>query len=109
MKQEDLQIIKKEIQELIQKLEGEIADLEANAQPVAPENAIGRISRMDAINNQSVLEASLRNRRRKLSKLRIALSNVDQPGFGICSSCGRNINPKRVMLMPESTRCIHCA
>jgi len=32
--------------------------------PIAPENAIGRVSRMDAINNKSVNEAALK----KLSK-----------------------------------------
>jgi len=101
--------IASEIKQLIKKLEAEIISLEESAAPVAPENAIGRISRMDAINNKSVVEASLRNRRKKLGKLRVALSNVGKPGFGQCSNCGKNINPKRIMLMPESSKCIRCA
>lgn len=40
----------------IQKLELEITELTELTQPVAPENAIGRISRMDAINNKSINE-----------------------------------------------------
>ena len=35
--------------------------------PIAPENAIGRISRMDAINNKSVIEAALRKQKIKCS------------------------------------------
>lgn len=35
--------------------------LEDSCKPIAPDVAIGRISRMDAINNKSVMEASLRN------------------------------------------------
>lgn len=109
MKQEDLQFLEKEILLLITKLDQEIDEMEDSAGPVSPENSIGRISRMDAINNKSVVEASLRHRRKKVSKLRIALSNIRKPGFGICVSCKKPINPKRLMLMPESDKCMRCA
>lgn len=109
MKQEEIKILKQEIRQLIKKLTSEIAQMEESAAPVAPENSIGRISRMDAINNKSVVEASLRNRRKKLAKLQVALSKVDNPGFGQCNNCKQSINPKRLMLMPESDRCIKCA
>jgi DnaK suppressor protein len=101
--------IASEIKQMIKKLESEISALEESAAPVAPENSIGRISRMDAINNKSVVEASLRNRKKKLGKLHVALSNVHKPGFGQCSNCGAAINPKRLMLLPESNKCIRCA
>ena len=109
MKQKDREILENEIKSLISKLESEIADLEDSAAPVAPENSIGRISRMDAINNKSVLEASLRNRKKKLSRLQLSLSKVYEPGFGVCVQCKQNINPKRLMLVPESDKCVHCA
>lgn len=109
MKQEELKKLEKEIKAMIKQLTIEISDLEESAAPVAPENSIGRISRMDAINNKSVVEASLRNRKRKLSKLHLALNNVRKPGFGLCTSCKKNINPKRLMLMPQSDKCVICA
>jgi len=109
MTQEELKKIEKEIKTMIKELQKEIIDLEESAAPVSPENAIGRISRMDAINNKSVVEASLRHRKKKLSKLQLALSKVYQPGFGECESCGRKINPKRLMLMPQSDKCVNCA
>ena len=40
------------------------------SKPVAPENSIGRISRMDAINNKSVIEAALRESQFKLNQLK---------------------------------------
>ncbi len=109
MTQKELQLSEKEIKVMIEQLELEIASLEESAAPVAPENSIGRISRMDAINNKSVIEASLRNRKRKLSKLHLSLTKIRQPGFGICVSCKKNINPKRLMLLPESDKCVRCA
>ena len=41
------------------------------SKPIAPENSIGRISRMDAINNKSVLEAALREAQSKLIQFSI--------------------------------------
>ncbi len=109
MLQEELKNLEKEIKSMIKNLQKEIIDLEESAAPISPENSIGRISRMDAINNKSVIEASLRNRKKKLSKLQLALSKVYQKGFGECASCGSQINPKRLMLMPQSDKCIKCA
>ena len=40
--------------------------------PISPENNIGRISRMDAINNKSVAEAAMGATKRKLYTLRVA-------------------------------------
>ncbi len=109
MTQEELKILKRDIKRMITTLQSELQELEESAKPISPENSIGRISRMDAINNKGVLDASIRNRKKKLSKLQLALSKVDSPGFGNCVNCKNPINPKRLMLLPESNRCIRCA
>ncbi len=101
--------LRKKILERIAQAEKEIAHLEENTKPIAPENSIGRISRMDAINNKSVAEATLRSARRKISKLRIAITNIDKEGFGSCENCKRPIQVARLMFMPESTKCMRCA
>lgn len=109
MTREELQALKSKIKAMIIKSETDIKDMEAMTQPISPENAIGRISRMDAINNKSVMEAVLRNKKRKLYKLKIALANADKEGFGICSNCKKPIQLGRLILMPESNHCIKCA
>ena len=101
--------LKEKIEALIKKSELEILDLEDMSAPVSPENSIGRISRMDAINNKSVMEAALRNKKEKLSKLKVALSKIDTPGFGLCAMCKRPIREARLIFMPESSRCVRCA
>jgi DnaK suppressor protein len=101
--------LKEKIKTLITKLETEVIRLEEATKPIGPENAIGRVSRMDAINNKSVSEAALRSSKRKLSSLRVALTKIDAPEFGICTRCKRPIAPARLMFMPESIRCINCA
>ncbi len=109
MTKEELKELASAIKQKIKKLQTEMVSLEDSAAPVAPENSIGRISRMDAINNKSVLDAAIRHRKNKLGKLQVALANVNKPGFGSCKNCGKVINPKRIVLMPESGKCIKCA
>lgn len=109
MTKEELKELASAIKQKIKKLQDEMISLEASAAPVAPENSIGRISRMDAINNKSVVEAAIRHRKNKLGKLQVALANINKPGFGQCKNCGVAINPLRIVLMPESGKCIKCA
>lgn len=97
------------IKRLIQEAQVSIAEMEEMTKPVGPENSIGRVSRMDAINNKSVMESALRNKRSKLSKLKVALHAIDEDGFGICTNCGHPIQEGRLLYMPESTRCVRCA
>jgi DnaK suppressor protein len=105
----DKSVIKQKILDLITQSQDAIKDMKNMTAPVSPENSIGRISRMDAINNKSVMEAALRHKKEKLSKLKMALSNLDKPEFGICSRCKNPIQPGRLIYMPESTLCIRCA
>lgn len=101
--------LKVKIKDLIAEAEAAIVSMEAMTRPVAPENSIGRISRMDAINNKSVMESSLRNTKSRLSKLRVAWHTIDDPDFGVCSMCKQIIQEGRLLYMPESTRCVRCA
>ena len=106
---EERAILKKRILETIEKTEKEITYLIDATKPISPENSIGRISRMDAINNKSVSEVGLRSAKRKLSNLKISLNKIDMPSFGGCSICKRPIAPARLMFMPQSTKCVRCA
>lgn len=109
MDQKQRKEIKKIIKEEIAKTEAKISEYKQQSQPVEPENAIGRISRMDAINNKSVVEAALRKAEEKLKKLDYALSQVDKEGFGICTRCKNPIPSGRILLMPQSVHCVKCA
>ncbi|MGB1204813.1 MAG: TraR/DksA family transcriptional regulator [Chitinophagales bacterium] len=105
----EIEVFTKKITTEIEKVKKDIIDLKELTKPIPPENSLGRITRMDAINNKSVNEANLRRSRRKLSKLQQALHHVDKPDFGKCMSCKRQIQIGRLMFMPESNRCIRCA
>ena len=93
----------------IEKTEKLIREYNELTKPVEPENAIGRISRMDAINNKSVTEATLRKAKDKLEKLKFALSRVDDDDFGRCISCKKPIPLGRILIMPQARTCVSCS
>jgi len=105
----DKKFFKEKIVTEIKKLQVKIDELKEATKPIAPDVAIGRISRMDAINNKSVNEAALRTAEAKLNKLEMALDKVDDPKFGICIRCGQQIPEGRLLIMPESIKCVNCA
>ena len=109
MNQEDKANLKSKIEEMIIKYEADIVETEKMTQPVSPENSIGRVSRMDAINNKTINENALRKAENKLKNLELALSKVDEPDFGQCAKCKGEIPIQRVMLVPQSRYCVNCA
>lgn len=102
------QEIKETIQKKILRTEEAIIELKELTKPISPENAIGRISRMDAINNRSVNEAALRQTEQSIIKLKKALLDIDSPTFGVCKKCSANIQLGRLKFRPESVFCMNC-
>ena len=101
--------IKAQIKQRIDVIIIENNELREVVKPISPENAIGRISRMDAINNKSVNEAALRTKVQTLSNLNYALSHVDDSDFGICIKCNQPIPEGRILLLPQARKCVNCS
>lgn len=91
------------------KVEFKITDLKELTQPIPPEDSIGRISRMDAINNRSINEATLRTTQSILNNINLALERINDDDFGNCNLCGAEIPIGRLLIMPGSSKCTNCA
>jgi len=109
MNKKDLEKVRKQITSEIEKTEENIKEYKESTKPISPENAIGRISRMDAINNKSVMEAALRKSEEKLKSLSYLINQVDNPEFGLCRRCKNQIPLPRLLFMPQSPFCVNCA
>ena len=97
------------ISEEIKKTRIIIADYKELVKPIAPDCAIGRVSRMDAINNKSVTEAALRQSEKKLNGLLYMRETLGSKSFGLCQKCKQNIPVPRLLFMPQSRFCVNCA
>lgn len=96
--------IKKEICQILE----DIVGLKENSRPIPPDNAIGRLTRMEAINEKSIVEANLRKTKLRLERLKAALDRVDTESFGECVICEGPIPMNRLRVLPESTVCVDC-
>ncbi len=101
--------IRKKILVEIENSKESIAELEEIMQPIEPDCAIGRLSRMEAIQNQGVAEQSLKQARDKLNKLEYMLNKVGTDEFGKCKNCGEPIPIERILFIPENPYCIKCS
>ena len=101
--------LKQKLLDEISKTELLIKEYQELTKPIAPDVAIGRISRMDAINNKSVAEAALRQAEEKLRNLQRVSSKIDDKDFGICLKCHKPIPLGRILIRPESLDCVNCA
>lgn len=106
---EELDKYKKVLDQAIEKTRANIEELEELTRPIAPENSIGRVSRMDAINNKSVNESALRKSRQKLIKMNHNLEALEKGGFGDCASCKQAIPVERLLFLPETNLCTPCS
>lgn len=109
MNQEEQEQIRQTILEKIKILEIELEDLRELTKPQGLDSAIGRVSRMDFINNKSINEAQIRKNENKLRGLNNWLGKLGTADFGKCVRCGNEINIKRLLFLPESNHCIQCA
>jgi len=109
MNAQEKQQLRERIQEEIQSAREQVMELKEMTQPIAPDAAIGRLSRMEAINNKSVNELLLSKTEAKLQRLEASLASIDSDGYGLCRSCKQPIPLGRLMMVPESTQCVECA
>lgn len=106
---EEKEKIKEAILRKAEELDDRISEYRELTKPIPPSDAIGRVSRMDAINNKSVNEAALRQAEKQRQGLDRALQRLDDDRFGLCTRCGEAIPTGRIMLMPGALTCVRCA
>jgi len=82
---------------------------ETRSTVILDQQSVGRLSRMDAMQQQAMAQATERRRAVERQKLEAALARIDADEFGFCADCGDDIPPARLALDPTVLRCISCA
>lgn len=94
---------------LVSSLETTLADSAEAARPVELDQpAVGRVSRIDAIQQQKMLEATRASQSARLRLARSALARFETEDYGECLACGEEIDVARLQARPESLYCIEC-
>ena len=76
--------------------------------PVALDEPIGRLTRMDAIQQQSMSTANRGQTDLRLRQVQQALRLVEREEYGLCRRCEEAIGYARLSARPESPYCIDC-
>ena len=88
------------------------ADLDSNkeaAEVVKLDTSIGRLSRMDAMQNQQMALELRRRQENQLLRIKSALKRMDQGRYGLCGKCKKNIDEDRLEISPDAVMCVKCA
>ena len=73
------------------------------------QQSVGRLSRMDALQQQAMAQATERQRLADLQRIEAALTRVDDDEYGFCLECGDEIAAKRLHIDPAAALCVRCA
>jgi len=69
---------------------------------------IGRISRIDAIQQQKMVAANRQRQRVRLQQCAAALKAMEEEEYGYCRRCDEPISLKRLRVRPEGPVCLQC-
>lgn len=81
-----------------------------SAKPVELDQTMqGRVSRIDAIQQQEMQKAAQGRRALEIQRIDAALARIESGDFGYCAKCDEEIAEKRLELDPATPVCIRCA
>ena len=106
----DLAKAKQRLADKKQELE-DLSDLSAEARdPVSlDQQSVGRLSRMDAMQQQAMNQATEQKRKYDLVRIEAALRRIRDEEYGYCEECGEEIPDGRLAIDPMAEFCVNCA
>ena len=72
------------------------------------QSRVGRLSRMDAMQQQQMASAGKRRQQHQLLQVSKALKKISEDDYGYCIECGEVIAYARLQIRPECELCVAC-
>lgn len=102
----------KELEAALRELTAHLSKLldatSGDAKPVDLDQPIGRLSRMDAMQQQQMAKAARRNHELKRTQVLAALAALEAGEYGECRRCEEPIGYARLAARPETPFCLSC-
>ena len=109
LRADQLEELRADLENLREELCGQLARLGDDSRPVTlDQQAVGRLSRMDAMQQQQMAAAKASHSRALLSRVERALAAMEEGEFGYCNDCGEAIAFARLKIRPDSPLCVAC-
>lgn len=84
-------------------------NIDARSTVILDQQSVGRLSRMDAMQQQAMANATANNRAHEIAAIHAALARITADEFGYCDICGEDIPHNRLEIAPTATHCVGCA
>ena len=105
----DQKIIRIIIHDKISELDKQLSLTQESSQTVELDQTLaGRVSRIDAIQQQKMAKSSFERDKKLLVKLKQTLDRLSDEYYGVCEECDEPIPLARLKIKPESEFCIGC-
>ena len=92
-----------------QEFELQMAGADAATKPVTlDQQSVGRVSRIDAIQQQQMAIANQQQTAQLLKRIELALHRIDSDEYGFCFQCEEPIAFVRLQAQPFASLCIEC-
>jgi len=101
--------LREELERQLARLERSMKTTEEAARPVQlDQTAVGRLSRMDAMQNQALTRNLQEREQIKHAQITEALQRLKAGTYGFCTECGGSIEFDRLFVYPEAPVCALC-
>ena len=90
------------------RLEENLQLTKEGSKPVQLGTPIGRLSRMDAMQQQEMTKAGRSTSERRLHQIRASIDAYGKDRYGFCRSCDEPIGYPRLKARPEAPLCLSC-
>ena len=105
----ELKRYQKKLEELVFDIESYLKKSKESAAAVEPDKGLGRLSRMEAMQDQQMVLELRRRKKRQLLDVKNALKRIEQEVYGSCLFCAKTISIDRLDAFPEVQTCVNCA
>ncbi len=96
------------LRNLKEELRSALKPLADGARTVDLDQPIGRLTRVDALQQQSMAKANRQSAQVRLRQVEAALKRTEQGTYGCCLDCDEPIGTARLGVRPEAFLCIGC-
>jgi len=99
-----------ELERALTKLERSMRATEEAMRPVTlDQTAVGRLSRIDSLQNQGLTRNLQEREQVKLGQVATAFRRIEEGTYGLCVECGGAIPFERLFVFPEVPTCTSCS
>jgi DnaK suppressor protein len=107
---DQLEELREELGRQLAKLQRSMVVTDEAIRPVElDQTAVGRLSRIDSLQNQAFTKGLRERENQKLGQLTAALARFERGDYGRCALCDAEIPIERLFVFPEAPECAKCS